>query len=175
MSERHKVIVKINGRDYTIVGEEPESYIQGIGKHIDELVSEIMKNNSKLSDSMAAVLAAFTLADDLNKERRENHKLEKELDDFKKRWEEVDRHEDVFEKLKEKQKQLIEDKHKLELTIAEQKKTMEVQINEMKTHDNKKAKIEEELKIAQEKIFEVEHKYLQVKKELTELVSRMKE
>jgi cell division protein ZapA len=175
MSERHKVIVKINGRDYTIVGEEPESYIQGIGKHIDELVSEIMKNNSKLSDSMAAVLAAFTLADDLNKERRENHKLEKELDDFKKRWEEVDRHEDVFEKLKETQKQLIEDKHKLELTIAEQKKTMEVQINEMKTHDNKKAKIEEELKIAQEKIFEVEHKYLQVKKELTELVSRMKE
>lgn len=175
MSERHKVIVKINGRDYTIVGEEPESYIKGIGKHIDELVSEIMKNNSKLSDSMAAVLAAFTLADDLNKERRENEKLKKELEDFKQRWEEVDRHEDVFDKLKDNQKQLIEEKHRLELTIAEQKKTMENQILESKNYDQKRIKVEEELKVAQEKIFEVEHKYLQVKKELTELVSRMKE
>jgi len=174
MNERHKVIVKINGRDYSIIGEEPESYIRGIGQYIDELICEVLGKNSKLSESMATVLAAFTLADDLNKARKENAELEKiigEFDDY------VDESEEYKIKLNEsnEEKKLKDEEIATLKTIIEKQNTkLADQALEIKKFDKSKDQIFDDLKIAQDKIYETENKYLQAKKELTELMMRMK-
>lgn len=79
MSARNKVELRIAGKDYTIVGTEPEEYIQRIGHYIDRKMVEIMRTSNKLSTSLAAVLTAINVADDLFKSHENEVNLKKEL------------------------------------------------------------------------------------------------
>lgn len=67
MSSKNKVTVRIAGRDYVLVGNESDEYIQKIGLYVDRRMNEILKENTTLSTSMAAVLVALNIADDLYK------------------------------------------------------------------------------------------------------------
>jgi cell division protein ZapA len=64
---RNKVIVRIAGKEYTVVGVEAEEHIQKVGFYIDKKMNEIMRGNNKLSTSLAAVLTAINVADDFVK------------------------------------------------------------------------------------------------------------
>ncbi len=79
MTNKEKVIVRINGQDFTVVGNEPEEYIKGIADFVDDNIKDILKKNSKLSQSMAAVLAAFNIADKYYKNSIELDQLKKEV------------------------------------------------------------------------------------------------
>lgn len=79
LTARNKVEIKIAGKDYTVVGAESEEYIQRVGLYIDRKMVEIMRANSKLSTSMAAVLAAINVADDYFKSHESEAGLKKEL------------------------------------------------------------------------------------------------
>ena len=71
--------LRIGGKDYTIVGSEPEEHIQRVGLYIDKKMCEIMKMNNKLSTSMVAVLTALNVADEYFKLRDSELNLRKEL------------------------------------------------------------------------------------------------
>ncbi len=90
MTAKNKVEVRIAGKDYTLVGVESEEYIQKIALYIDKKMNEIMRINSKLSTSMASVLAAINVADDYFKARdsvaslsKENKKFTEEIERLK--------------------------------------------------------------------------------------------
>lgn len=79
MTAKNKVEIRIAGKDYTVVGVESEEYIQRVGLYIDKKMNEIMRLNSKLSTSMAAVLTAINVADDYFKSHESEINLKKEL------------------------------------------------------------------------------------------------
>ncbi len=79
MTPKNKVNVRIAGKDYTLVGTESDEYIQKVGLYIDKKMNEIMKANSRLSTSMAAVLTAINVADDFFKSYENESALRKEL------------------------------------------------------------------------------------------------
>ncbi len=79
MSAKNKVELRIAGKDYTIVGTEPEEYIQRVGHYIDKKMTEIMRVRSDLSTSLVAVLTAINVGDDLFKIRESEQNLKKEL------------------------------------------------------------------------------------------------
>lgn len=68
---KNKVIVRINGSEYTLMGEDSEDYLFSIANYVDKKVREVLISNSKHSTTSAAVLTSLTLADDLFKARRE--------------------------------------------------------------------------------------------------------
>lgn len=76
---KNKVGVRIAGKEYTLVGIESDEYIQKVALYIDKKMNEIVKINSKLSTSMAAVLAAVNVADDFFKTHENEVHLKKEL------------------------------------------------------------------------------------------------
>lgn len=87
MTVKNRVDVKIAGKEYTLVGTEPKDYIIKTALMVDVKMNEIMNNNDKLSMSMAAVLTAVNIADDVAKvtEREksllyENNMLKEQLD-----------------------------------------------------------------------------------------------
>lgn len=82
MDAKNKVNVRIAGKDYTLVGVESEEYMQKIGLYIDKKMNEIMKVNTRLSTSMAAVLTAINIADDYYKCHESEKDLQKELNDL---------------------------------------------------------------------------------------------
>jgi cell division protein ZapA len=76
---KNKVDIRISGKDYTVVGVEPEEYIQRVGLYIDRKMSEIMRVNNKLSTSMAAVLTAVNVADDYFKSHENESSMKKDI------------------------------------------------------------------------------------------------
>ena len=87
MTSKNKVIIRIAGKDYTLVGVESDEYIQKVGLYIDKKMNEIIIRNNRLSTSLAAVLTAINVADDFFKSReteqslrKENHAVNEELE-----------------------------------------------------------------------------------------------
>ena len=60
----NKLLIKICGKEYVIMGKEPDEYIQKVSLYINKKMSEVMRNNSKLSTAQAAVLTSINVADD---------------------------------------------------------------------------------------------------------------
>ena len=79
MAARNKVEVRIGGKDYILVGSESDEYIQKVALYIDRKMNEVTKVNSKLSTSLAAVLTAVNVADDLFKMQQSETNLAVEL------------------------------------------------------------------------------------------------
>ena len=63
----NKVKVKICGQEYTVVSGDAPAYIKKIADATDSKMAEMMTRNPALSTSMAAVLAAMNLTDELEK------------------------------------------------------------------------------------------------------------
>jgi cell division protein ZapA len=76
---KNKVEVRIGGKDYTLVGVESDEYIQKVSLYIDKKMNEVLKLNSKLSTSLAAVLTAINVADDYLKAHESEYNGKKEL------------------------------------------------------------------------------------------------
>ncbi len=79
VADKNKVNVRIAGKDYTLVGNETEEYIQKVALYVDKKLNTIMNQNSKLSTSMASVLTAINIADDYFKACENIDNLSKEL------------------------------------------------------------------------------------------------
>lgn len=88
LSGKNKVELRIAGKDYIVVGTEPEEYIHKVGHYIDKKMCDIMRASSTLSTSMAAVLTAINIGDDLLKCEERMNELEQQL---KKAQEELER------------------------------------------------------------------------------------
>lgn len=81
----NRLSVKLDGQEYTIVSEESREYMLEISDIVNNKLSDIKIQNNKLSTSMAALLVALNLADDLKKAQKAHKELLAENEDLKKR------------------------------------------------------------------------------------------
>lgn len=79
MSEKQKLEVRICGRDYTLISEEPPEYIHRVAFYVDQKMKEIENASPRLSISMSAVLTALNIGDEFLKEREEIERLKETL------------------------------------------------------------------------------------------------
>ena len=77
--EKNKVVVKVGGKEYTLVGAETEEYIQRVALYVNRKMLEVMKSSSTLSTASGSVLAALNIGDEYMKEKDKNEKLEYEV------------------------------------------------------------------------------------------------
>lgn len=76
---RNKVVVKINGSEYSLVGDENEDYLFSIANYLDKKIKETLLSNPKHSTTSAAVLTALTVTDALFKDKKEIEALKKQI------------------------------------------------------------------------------------------------
>jgi cell division protein ZapA len=115
LTGKNKVELRIAGKDYTIVGTEPEEYIQRVGHYIDRKMVEIMRTSNKLSTSLAAVLTAINVADDFFKSRESEMSLKKEL---KRAQEQLESLKEEKQRLKQENASLAGQNETLRLELA---------------------------------------------------------
>lgn len=133
MSQRNKVEVKIAGKDYTLVGVESEEYMQKLALYIDKKMNGIMKANNKLSTSMAAVLTAVNVADDLFKASEKEESLSKEL---KRVLSELEMQKNENKKMVEENSLLRNNSTNLQMELAKR----EAELNEVRSMLDKATK-----------------------------------
>lgn len=89
LTEKNKVTVRIAGNEYVVAGSESPEYIQRIALFVDRKVLEITRKNHLLSTSMASVLAAINMADELFRASEELKNVAGDLSEIKKRYQEL--------------------------------------------------------------------------------------
>jgi len=136
LTSKNKVELRIAGKDYTIVGVEPEEYIQRVGLYIDKKMSDVMRANNKLSTSLAAVLTAINVADDLFKCRESEFNTKKEL---KKALEELESLRETKQRLMQENSTLNGLNTSLKLELAKR----EAELGEVRNLLNKAEKVKE--------------------------------
>ncbi|ANW99861.1 cell division protein ZapA [Thermoclostridium stercorarium subsp. thermolacticum DSM 2910] len=118
MAGKNKVNVRIAGNEYTVCGYESPEYMQRVALYVDQKVTEIMKANQALSTSMASILSAINVVDDMFKLAEAKDALEKELESVKRELQQVKQERDMLSQ--QLQKANEENKHLLlELTRCE--------------------------------------------------------
>lgn len=136
MTDKNKVVVKIAGNEYVICGPESPEYIQRIALLVDRKLQDITRKNHLLSTSMAAVLTALNMADELYKAQDAYNKSEFELNDIKKKYQELkeessrNKHENG--KLREMNTQLQLELTKREAELKEVRNTLNTLSNNRK-------------------------------------------
>ena len=115
MTSKNKVVIRIAGKDYTLVGVESDEYIQKVGLYIDKKMNEILFRNNRLSTSLAAVLTAINVADDFFKSRENEVFISKEKEAMR---EELERLRSENIQLKEENSSLSSKNTSLQLDLA---------------------------------------------------------
>lgn len=85
MNEMNKVIVKINGSEYPMVGPKSEEHMLRVAKYVDQEIRKITTANPKLSTSSASILSAINIADIFFECCDENEELLKENEELNKK------------------------------------------------------------------------------------------
>lgn len=134
MTPKNKVELRIAGKDYTVVGAEPEEYIQRVGLYVDKKMTEVMRLSNKLSTSLAAVLTAINVGDDLFKSRESELNAKKEL---KKALEELEGLREERKRLLQENSTLSSTNEKLKLELAKR----EAELAEVRYSLNKAEKM----------------------------------
>ncbi len=128
MADRNKVLVRIAGNEYTLCGGEPEEYIQKIALYVDRKASEIMRINHTLSTSMASVLTAVNVADEMFKNKEAKESLQLELEQVQKTLEELKHDKETLtqqlQRTNEENRQLVIELTKREAELSEVRNTL---------------------------------------------------
>ncbi|MCT4618913.1 MAG: cell division protein ZapA [Marinisporobacter sp.] len=185
MSNKNKVIVRIYGQEYTMVGNESKEYMQRVANFVDEKMIDIARNSKKLSTAMIAVLTCLNIAD-------EYYKINQEIENVK---------EDALkplQELEETRSQLattiadfetreIEYKKRIEQLEEERRNNMknnecEILKKEIETlkealslKDTEIKKAKKENEELENKVFDSQIKYVQARKELDAFIENFDE
>lgn len=173
MQRKNKVLIKINGQEYPIVGAEHKEYLLKVGNFVDERMEEVAAGNKRLSTSMIAVLTSINIADQYLKLKDAFEQLESqqtaplnELEKFK------EEHAKVLQLLSVKEATI----HSLE---AEKEQMATFEANHQEIDKLKKAlsqkdedlgKAEEMINDLQNKLFESQIKLVEARRQLEELL-----
>ena len=136
LTARNKVELRIAGKEYTVVGTEPEEYIQRVGLYIDRKMNEIMRSSNTLSTSMAAVLTAINVGDDFFKCHDRESSLKKEL---KTAQDELESLREEKQRIAQENATLVESNSNLRLELAKR----EAELGEVRNTLDKASRMKE--------------------------------
>lgn len=101
---KNRVRISIDGKSFTLVGEESEEHMRSVAAYIDEKMTEVRKGAAAvtLDSSLAYVLTSINVADEYFKEKAYTAELEGRLIGLTARVQELAHKLDESEKAREK-------------------------------------------------------------------------
>lgn len=76
--EKQKTIVRVAGKEYTLVSADSPEYINRVANYVDRRITETAFA-TRMNKENVAVLVSLNLADELMKAQDENARLRREL------------------------------------------------------------------------------------------------
>lgn len=173
MTEKKKINVQIDGRNFTVVGSNSEEYVRELAEYVDVKIKNLSSKNDRLSQTMAATLAALNIADELKSSESKLKELQSQLKEPIEKYENITSDleksktiiKDLQAKCSEYKDELLKSKIDSENAYKDIKKyTQALEIKEKELVDSQKI-----IKSLQDKIFENQIELIEVKKELSEI------
>ena len=177
MTEKRKVDIIIDGRNFTVVGSKDEQYIRKVAKYVDEKVKELANKNDKLSQTMSATLAALNIADEYHTTKEKLEKIESQAKDPIKKYEnvisELEKAKTTIEKLELECRKYKDDLIKSKLDKDSSVKNIRKYEDVIEIKEKELSASQKMIKSLQDKVFENQIELIETKKELGELLKRL--
>ena len=114
----NKVVVRILGSEYNIVGKNPEQ-MKSVARYVDEEMNKIREGNPKLSSLTTTIVACLNIADELFDCAHENEDLHNEIAKLKENMsipseESIEQEGQIAKKLEQKELETIEKDYRIE-------------------------------------------------------------
>lgn len=174
MADKQRVDVIIDGRNFTIIGSDNEDYIRDLAYYVDKMIRNLAAKNDKLSQTMAATLAALHIADELHitKDELEELKLKTKdpLEKYNVVGEELKEAKDEIQELKAKFKENMESISLIRTENENLLKTIEKYKEDFEEKDEEIQNYKDQLEVLQDKNFQNQIELIETKKELTEYI-----
>ena len=77
--KKNKVVIHLMGHDYPLLTDQAPEQVQRVARYVDRKMRE-MAITTRASESMVAMIASMTIADELFRAQDENVRLKKELE-----------------------------------------------------------------------------------------------
>ncbi|MGI6084271.1 MAG: cell division protein ZapA [Acetivibrionales bacterium] len=135
MAEKNKVTVRIAGNEYVLTGSESPEYIQKIALFVDRKLLEITRRNHLLSTSMASVLAALNMADEMFRTNEELKKTADDLSGLRQKYQEL---REESQRIKAENAKLKERESQLRIELTRRETELKEVRNTINTISNKK-------------------------------------
>ncbi|MDY0236783.1 MAG: cell division protein ZapA [Gudongella sp.] len=163
MTDKKKIDVVIDGRNFTVVGSDNEEYIRELARYVDKNIKNLATKNHRLSPVMTATLAAFNIADELfsvNKEHKDLEKrakeplekyeiTKKEIETANNKIKELERrnldYNDEVIKIKISKEELFTDINRLEEEVKKKDEDIEQYKKEISTYKDRQFKTQIEI------------------------------
>ncbi len=174
MTTDRKIEVTIDGRNFTVVGGEDEDYVRNLAYYIDKKIRGLSSKNSRLSQTMAATLAALNIADELHKTNFELEKLKDKAKGPLERYDslcaELEESKERIQELREKCKEYEELIEKYDEEKEELNRKNDELKEEIQSRDTQILGLKEDMKELQDKNFKNQIELVEIKKELNEYI-----
>lgn len=80
--EKNRVKLVVGGAEYTVLAEDDAKYVQELGKEVDNALTEIIRDNKRISTTQAAILLALDYADLYKKSTAGADNLRAQIKDY---------------------------------------------------------------------------------------------
>lgn len=166
--KKNRVLMRINGQEYPIAGQEPKEYLIRVGTYVDERMEEIGRLNRQLSLSMVAVLTSINIADEFLKLQDAYETLEKSAPPTDEQMEQM--RQELAQKIgslqqeKEYSKSLQKRLNTAKQEQEKMRQTHEEADRKLKEQEQELEKARNVIKDLQEQLFENQMKVAEMKK-----------
>ena len=142
----NKVVVRIRGSEYNIVGKNPEQ-MKSVARYVDEEMNKIREGNPKLSSLTTTIVACLNIADELFDCAHENEDLHNEIAKLKENMsipseESIEQEGQIAKKLEQKELETIEKDYRIEELERKSKEQNDIIENLNKSNEEMKAELE---------------------------------
>lgn len=190
---KNKVVVKINGVEYTLMGEDTEDYLFSIANYVDKKVKEILTSNPKHNTTSSAVLTALTVTDEMFKLKREIEQIKKtttipseklkelegKYNELYKQYvnvvEENDKIKDGIDEMMNREQQYIERINLFQAELEKNSKEYEALLKENAYLRERNNEVEQELKETKEMLNSLKEELLESQIELVKVRKDLKD
>ena len=142
----NKVVVRILGSEYNIVGKNPEQ-MKSVARYVDEEMNKIREGNPKLSSLTTTIVECLNIADELFDCAHENEDLHNEIAKLKENMsipseESIEQEGQIAKKLEQKELETIEKDYRIEELERKSKEQNDIIENLNKSNEEMKAELE---------------------------------
>lgn len=170
--EKKKINVQIDGRNFTVVGSNSETYVRELAAYVDSKIKKLTNKNDRLSQTMAATLAALNIAEELNTTERELDELKKQAKEPIEKYEDAISHweksQETIKNLELKCTEYKDDLLKAKLDAENSNDNIQKHMHALELKEKELMDSQKMIKSLQDKIYENQIEIIEMKKELTE-------
>lgn len=80
--EKNKVKLKIAGSEYSVFTDDDVKYVAELGEEVNAHMTELMRDNARLSVTQAAILCTLDYADNFKKAQQSAENLRSQIQEY---------------------------------------------------------------------------------------------